>query len=460
MKRLVSVSITLGMGCIFTSFSDASLVRFDVVPAFAPNGASSSPSWNAWVSNAIAALIDNPVTTSGDQSIDPTAYELVDPSSPTAPTNEIRPSRMMVTSFNSWMGNAPGAFSSEFGNRVHFGFALETNGRMKVNIADLDIQWTKHWMNNDMDMETSSIIVDPITVGSFGDRHFSDALVGIDYGADGALGGVDDTVHTSGDADVDAIYYVGVGDGFEPVDVPGATDQEEINLFVHNLLAADHPPQQLKTTYAITFDSTQVTSMSTIFTTGFTGPSADFDGDGDMDNDDVDALVGEIVAGTNESTFDISADGIVNNADLSQWLRDAATNNGFNAPYLLGDANLNGSVDSGDLNNLALSWRQNVALWSAGDFNADGVVNAADLNELAINWRESIPSAASVVPEPAAATLAIFALAAMTCLRRRTIKRTKTQTFAPRLGHDGAAWQNGRIVASPRGQPKLPSSRV
>ena len=421
MKRLVSVSITLGMGCLFTSLSHAAIVRFDVVPAFAPNGTSSSPSWNAWVANAIAALMNDPVTASGDQSIDPTTYELVDPSSPTAPTNEIQPSRMMVTPFNSWMGLAPGAFAPEFGNRVHFGLALETDGNMKINIADLDIQWTKHWMNNDMDMETSSIVLDPITAGSFGGRDFSDALVGVDYGADGALGGGDDTVYTAGDADVDAIYYVGVGDGFEPDDVPGATDQEEINLFVHNLLAEDHPPQQLKTTYTITVDNTQLISMSTIFTTDLPEPSPDFDGDGDMDGDDVDALVGVIVAGTNEATFDLSADGVVNNADLSQWLRDAASNNGFNAPYLLGDANLDGTVDTRDLNNLALSWRQDVALWSAGDFNASGAVNAADLNDLALHWRETIPSAASAVPEPTAATLVIFAAATLPCLRRRRL---------------------------------------
>ena len=86
---------------------------------------------------------------------------------------------------------------------------------------------------------------------------------------------------------------------------------------------------------------------------------------------------------------------------------------------LLGDANLNGSVDSGDLNNLALSWRQDIALWSAGDFNANGVVNAGDLNELALHWRESIPSAASAVPEPAAATLAVFVIVAVACVGGR-----------------------------------------
>ena len=59
------------------------------------------------------------------------------------------------------------------------------------------------------------------------------------------------------------------------------------------------------------------------------------------------------------------------------------------------------------LNNLALSWRQEVALWSAGDFTADGIVNSSDLNGLALNWQQSIPSAASPegVPEPSGMVL-------------------------------------------------------
>ena len=39
------------------------------------------------------------------------------------------------------------------------------------------------------------------------------------------------------------------------------------------------------------------------------------------------------------------------------------------------------------------------------DFNANGVINDGDLNELALHWRESIPFAASAVSEPVAATL-------------------------------------------------------
>ena len=64
----------------------------------------------------------------------------------------------------------------------------------------------------------------------------------------------------------DSIYSVGVGDGFLVDEVAGATDQEEIDLFVANLLAPDHTPQKLKTTYTVTLDSNeQLMSMSTIF---------------------------------------------------------------------------------------------------------------------------------------------------------------------------------------------------
>ena len=75
-----------------------------------------------------------------------------------------------------------------------------------------------------------------------------------------------------------------------------------------------------------------------------------------------------------DTRFDLNLDRIVDVQDLDQWMADAATMNGFSAPYLKGDADLNGVVDAGDLNSLALNWRQNVAAWSGGDFTADGVV--------------------------------------------------------------------------------------
>ncbi len=152
----------------------------------------------------------------------------------------------------------------------------------------------------------------------------------------------------------------------------------------------------------------------------FTEPvPLDFNFDGRVDVPDVDMLVEEIVKGTNGQLFDVNGDAVVNELDLDQWRLQAATHNGFAAAYLVGDSNLDGSVNATDLNNLALSWRNNVARWSGGDFTADGVVNALDLNELALAWRQSIPLAESnaAVPEPS--SLVVVLAAAVLLLRRR-----------------------------------------
>ncbi len=141
-----------------------------------------------------------------------------------------------------------------------------------------------------------------------------------------------------------------------------------------------------------------------------TSVNIDFNHDGMVDVADVDALVAEIVAGSNGGVFDLSGDEIVDGVDLTKWLTLAATHNDLTEPYLFGDTNLDGTVNSSDLNNLAINWRQSAAFWSAGDFNADGSVNATDLNDLALNWRRSITSAKfneASVPEPSAFVLAI-----------------------------------------------------
>lgn len=142
--------------------------------------------------------------------------------------------------------------------------------------------------------------------------------------------------------------------------------------------------------------------------------TGDFNNDGLLDTNDTDALVGEIVAGTNNQSFDLTGDGTVDTADLTSWLSVGAEHNGFAAAYLPGDSNLDGAVDPADLNNLAVSWQEDIARWSAGDFTADGSVTSADLNQLALRWRQSIPTAAaneSTVPEPSSVLLLVAGLA-------------------------------------------------
>ena len=179
---------------------------------------------------------------------------------------------------------------------------------------------------------------------------------------------------------------------------------------------------RLETTYdnwtdeTITFGLLSSDEMQFMFYVAYvTDPIPfDFNADGTVDVTDIDMLIVEIVAGTNQESFDLSGEGVVDETDLRQWLSNAAIHNGFNEAYLPGDTNLDGSVDSVDLNNLALKWQQDVANWSSGDITADGRVNSADLNAIGINWRKSIPvatSADATVPEPSAWLLTVIGFA-------------------------------------------------
>jgi hypothetical protein len=106
---------------------------------------------------------------------------------------------------------------------------------------------------------------------------------------------------------------------------------------------------------------------------------------------------------------------------VDEWLAVAAFENGFASPYLDGDANLDGVVNTLDQNALALKWRSDDAVWSAGDFTGEGTVDSTDLNAIGTNWQQPIPlvAAAQSVPEPSTVSLAFFAFAAVTNLLRR-----------------------------------------
>ena len=148
----------------------------------------------------------------------------------------------------------------------------------------------------------------------------------------------------------------------------------------------------------------------------------DFNGDNVCNTADIDLMFasGDLVAGLPvppaDAVFDLNADGVLNTLDSDQWLSRAATENGFDSPYLKGDSNLDGIVDATDLNALALSWQGSEKVWSDGDFTGEGISNAADLNLHGSNWRQTIhlDAVAKSVPEPSSIILlgvaAIFGL--------------------------------------------------
>ncbi len=144
----------------------------------------------------------------------------------------------------------------------------------------------------------------------------------------------------------------------------------------------------------------------------------DFDGDGSYACSDVDGLVAAIAGGTNPGQFDITHDGLVNSADLNQWLTIAgAVNNPSGGAYRTGDANLDGLVDGVDF----IIWNSrkftSTAAWCSGDFTADGLIDGQDF----IVWngnKFTSSDRVSAVPEPTIALpLASLILALMKRLR-------------------------------------------
>ena len=157
--------------------------------------------------------------------------------------------------------------------------------------------------------------------------------------------------------------------------------------------------------------------------------SCDFDNDQLCDVTDIDLMlsIGDIAAGVSvppgDSIFDLDANGVVDTADVEQWLALAASRNGFGEPYKFGDADLNGVVDASDLNSLGVNWQLAVATWSGGDFTGNGAVDAADLNSIGVNWQSTITlaSATQHVPEPQTACLLVFAAVAVLRRHRRRV---------------------------------------
>ncbi len=138
---------------------------------------------------------------------------------------------------------------------------------------------------------------------------------------------------------------------------------------------------------------------------GFVG---DFDSDGDLDCDDINLLSSIAASGGGSGIFDLTGDGVVDDLDVADWILNQKET-------VMGDANLDGVVDSSDFNVWNGSKFTATSAWCRGDFTSDGFVDASDFNV----WnRNKFTSAASAVPEPAAWCLALASLLAM--VRRRS----------------------------------------
>lgn len=121
----------------------------------------------------------------------------------------------------------------------------------------------------------------------------------------------------------------------------------------------------------------------------------DFDGNGSLDSADVDAL---IAAASDNTAFDLTGDGAVDQADLFFWVKELK--NTWN-----GDSNLDGEFNSSDFVTAFASakFEQDIdASWSDGDWTGDGRFDSSDFVAAFTDGGFELGprSAVASVPEP------------------------------------------------------------
>lgn len=151
----------------------------------------------------------------------------------------------------------------------------------------------------------------------------------------------------------------------------------------------------------------------------------DFDKNNIVDVTDVNLLLSEVKAGTNQIEFDLDSNGTVDQDDIRVMLNAADILNSY-----VGDANLDRQFDSGDLvlvlqagvyeDNLPMN-----ASWESGDWNGDGDFDSGDL-VFALQdggYEQGMRPAVAVVPEPSSLILLALGILLATGARSRRYLR-------------------------------------
>ena len=150
--------------------------------------------------------------------------------------------------------------------------------------------------------------------------------------------------------------------------------------------------------------------------------------------------VGNLEAGvpTTVSTdrLDLIDDDTLNAADITEWLSQAATANGYGSPMLRGDTdgldNMSPTprtVDITDFDNFFNGFTDSCANWECGNFNGGNVV---DITDFSINF---LPTFAATgggtygpgqsIPEPSTVLLLGLGVALLACVFSREFLATQ-----------------------------------
>jgi hypothetical protein len=250
-------------------------------------------------------------------------------------------------------------------------------------------------------------------------------LVRIDDGQDFALG--EDAVLRDLDIDQDGIYTLRLS----AVDntLNGQLYDESMTLIGEVMVEEDtyeegwtglgasindEGEDAFKTLIAASFDNF---SASDSLDPGILG---DYDNSGALDAPDLDLQAQVIASGVYDAEYDLNADLAVDFTDREIWVRDLKGT-------WIGDANLNGVFNSGDMVQVFVRGKyekpETVADWEEGDWNGDTFFNSSDMVAAFVDGGYEkgprIVAAVSAVPEPSGSVLLLTALIALAARRRR-----------------------------------------
>jgi len=153
-------------------------------------------------------------------------------------------------------------------------------------------------------------------------------------------------------------------------------------------------------------------------------PYCDFTPDAACDLADINQMLqaGNLVTGFSwyfswfPDRLDLVDNDIIDAADITEWLAQAATANGHGSPYLRGDTELDRDVDITDFNVLASHLDPtgdgnpyNDPFWNEGNFDGDGDTDITDFNLLAANFAPDGYNS-SAIPEPSTVVLLLLGL--------------------------------------------------
>ena len=155
--------------------------------------------------------------------------------------------------------------------------------------------------------------------------------------------------------------------------------------------------------------------------------AGDFDGNGELNAEDIDLLVQALAIGTPDTSFDLNRDNIVDIEDHRYWVES------IKSTYI-GDANLDGEFNSSDLIQVfQLAEYEDLipenSTWTTGDWTGDFEFDSTDFIAAFQGGGYEIGSRsiAASVPEPNLSTLALlfgFGVLRSGSVLRLTISRT------------------------------------